>query len=706
VVRKPDTSPGTAAHERRNQIPQAPGLADRVGANAIGKIPLARMRWVRMAEGVMKAYYNEIDPHAAAWLRELIKAGHIADGDVDERSIEDVFPFDLDGYTQHHFFAGIGTWSYALRRAGWPDSRPVWTGSCPCQPFSQAGKGKGLNDERHLWPAFSRLISACRPPVIFGEQVASSLITGKQAPKEVHRLWERKARLGILADWMEEDASIALQGMSQQSSQVAPSDAKRLYCNSGIKIDGSGEITRIKQGPAFRFDGAMGSGGSGLWSLRGYRNCFRSDIEPGVEYAISGSDTGRGRIHHDEHASHSFWPQCGLRELGREQSDRDVECDYEAAKNEVRRATEETDRAINAQNGESWIDTLQTDLEAVGYAVGAVPFPSAGVGAPHIRDRLYWVADANSSGLVTGSEGRPPARHGQSDESDCCAGGVEHALQFRRQRREATAPGNDDDRQASERAQGEHGASVTGAHRIPEHGAGPTNGFWRAADWLLCRDGKWRPVEPGYEQMVDGSASSLGRVCASDIEKIEGEINAWSIRHQADAGEALRGVWGELSAKAICEREAGRFSGVRAPSVLLAFMRQLTVQGWRFADAMACSRTRASEIVLRVMRFDAEAARTPLQRELAGQLNGESSNPLRELSSLLAHHAETCWADACREKAGAASFPLAHGAAARVMRLRGYGNSINAVQAQAFVEAFMESHSTNTPQATRKELIL
>jgi len=195
-------------------------------------------------------------------------------------------------------------------------------------------------------------------------------------------------------------------------------------------------------------------------------------------------------------------------------------------------------------------------------------------------------------------------------------------------------------------------------------------------------------------------------VCASDIEKIEGEINAWSIRHQADAGEALRGVWGELSAKAICEREAGRFSGVRAPSVLLAFMRQLTVQGWRFADAMACSRTRASEIVLRVMRFDAEAARTPLQRELAGQLHGESSNPLRELSSLLAHHAETCWADACREKAGAASFPLAHGTAARVMRLRGYGNSINAVQAQAFVEAFMEAHSTNTPQATRKELIL
>ena len=100
----------------------------------------------------MSAYYNEIDPFAAQWLRELIKAGHIAPGEVDTRSIENA------GFTQCHFFAGIGTWSYALRCAGWPDDRPVWTGSCPCQPFSAAGKRKGTSDERHLWPTFFHLI--------------------------------------------------------------------------------------------------------------------------------------------------------------------------------------------------------------------------------------------------------------------------------------------------------------------------------------------------------------------------------------------------------------------------------------------------------------------------------------------------------------------------------------------------------------------
>lgn len=121
----------------------------------------------------MSAYYNEIDPFAADWLRELIRAGHIAPGEVDTRSIEDVAPDDLTGFAQCHFFAGIGTWSYALRRAGWADNRPVWTGSCPCQPFSAAGKRKGTADERHLWPAFFHLIGQCRPVTVFGEQVAS-----------------------------------------------------------------------------------------------------------------------------------------------------------------------------------------------------------------------------------------------------------------------------------------------------------------------------------------------------------------------------------------------------------------------------------------------------------------------------------------------------------------------------------------------------
>ena len=117
-------------------------------------------------------YYNEHDAYPAQWLRNLIEAGHLPSGRVDERSIADVEPDDV-AIGSGHFFAGIGGWPYALELAGWPQDRLVWTGSCPCQPFSQAGKRGGFDDRRHLWPAWFKLIRECRPPTIFGEQVAS-----------------------------------------------------------------------------------------------------------------------------------------------------------------------------------------------------------------------------------------------------------------------------------------------------------------------------------------------------------------------------------------------------------------------------------------------------------------------------------------------------------------------------------------------------
>lgn len=129
---------------------------------------------------LVTAYYNENDPGAANWLRELIAIGEIAPGVVDERSIKDVRADDLRPFVQCHFFAGIGVWSHALRRAGWPDERPVGTGSCPCQPFSAAGKGLGFDDPRHLWPDLHRIIRDARqqgqrwPDRFFGEQAPTA----------------------------------------------------------------------------------------------------------------------------------------------------------------------------------------------------------------------------------------------------------------------------------------------------------------------------------------------------------------------------------------------------------------------------------------------------------------------------------------------------------------------------------------------------
>ena len=118
----------------------------------------------------MRVLLNDNDRFACAWLRQLVTDGHL-EGDVDERPIQQLEPADLADCRQVHLFAGIGGWPLALKWAGWPSDRPVWTGSCPCQPFSAAGKRRGTDDERHLWPEMLRLIKACRPGVIFGEQV-------------------------------------------------------------------------------------------------------------------------------------------------------------------------------------------------------------------------------------------------------------------------------------------------------------------------------------------------------------------------------------------------------------------------------------------------------------------------------------------------------------------------------------------------------
>lgn len=272
----------------------------------------------------MTAYYNEIDPAAAQWLRNLIEAGHIAPGYVDERSIEDVYPSDLRGFTQCHFFAGIGVWSYALRSAGWSDDRPVWTGSCPCQPFSAAGKGAGFDDERHLWPAFHHLIKECKPSAILGEQVAS-------------------------------------------------------------------------------------------------------------------------------------------------------------------------------KDADAWIDLVHADVEALGYAFGAVPFPSAGVGAPHIRDRLYWVAYADNARLERWRAMRERAAECASGAIGM-AGGMADTSQQRRDGKHSLLLGVQPRRDAQ------------GSVEIA--GGGPVNGFWRDADWLACRDGKWRPVEPGTQPLVDGAPARVVRLRA------------------------------------------------------------------------------------------------------------------------------------------------------------------------------------------------
>ncbi len=123
-------------------------------------------------------FYNDNEPYVQKWLSNLITGGQISEGVVDGRPIQQLTASDLREADRVHLFAGIGGWDYALRLAGWPANRAVWTASVPCQPFSiasVAGHAHGMSDNRHLWPDTLRLVKEYRPSVIFGEQVPKAI---------------------------------------------------------------------------------------------------------------------------------------------------------------------------------------------------------------------------------------------------------------------------------------------------------------------------------------------------------------------------------------------------------------------------------------------------------------------------------------------------------------------------------------------------
>jgi len=249
---------------------------------------------VRVLLAAMTAYYNEVDRYCCDWLSNLMDAGHITPGKIDDRSIVDVSPDDVRGFERVHWFAGIAGWDHALNLAGWPDTRPVWTGSCPCQPFSAAGKGGGGADERHLWPHWFRLIRECKPRIVFGENVEAAIgwgwldavlgdleaegyATGAAvlgahsvgAPHRRDRLWfvaNRVVAAGELADAADGRREPLARQRRVPSAQAGNEPVPELGIdgNAGLLADPL-HAGRPERRPGAGDGQAAGSGGAGPW---------------------------------------------------------------------------------------------------------------------------------------------------------------------------------------------------------------------------------------------------------------------------------------------------------------------------------------------------------------------------------------------------------------------------------------------------------
>lgn len=520
----------------------------------------------------MTAYYNEIDAPTAAWLRELIAAGLIAPGIVDERSIEDVRPDELLGYTQCHFFAGIGVWSYALRQAGWPDSKPVWTGSCPCQPFSSAGKGAGFADERHLWPVFFKLIATCKPNIVFGEQVASSGVMGNadeglyglrggQTPGSVSSIYRAREiwcppSLQDMPKRIRKEMALKFKRIQEETEREKGGKSEGLL--SGVSIQKQGKISNLgmqaslfEEGDTVRSrylsDGDSGKDKCGCVRSVGCESGLDSFGGEAIQHSVNRSDSARRGVCLQKHTDNILCRECDDGRLGREGGARDnaIVDSKEGLKNDERRTAREDNKKPYGEANPSWIDAVFDDLEGSGYACAAVAFPASSVGAPHIRDRLFWVGHTDEPGPQGhAGDGGAAGRQGSggSTAQTGVSGGLAHA-NGGEQQGQPVIRGLECHRENAGRPQGvgepeshgdicglahpdseqhdrSRGIGPSGRSQHSDGGAtaggepttGPTNGFWADADWLFCRDGKWRPVEPGTFPLVDGATARVVRL--------------------------------------------------------------------------------------------------------------------------------------------------------------------------------------------------
>ncbi len=408
-------------------------------------------------------YYNDNDPKSAAWLRELISRGLIADGIVDDRSILDVEPSDLRGYTQCHFFAGIGAWSYALRLAGWPDDRPVWTGSPPCQPFSVAGDGLGVDDARHLSPKFASLVRACRPDVLFGEQVASAQVFGgaakptrKGAANPPEWAW-----LDDLSDRLEA-AHYAVGASDIPSAGVGAPHIRQRTFFGAIRLADADYSERGSEA-AGRHDGGRQNPGwpQGASDIEGRcGNGWLADTAPELNHRSLGRGS-RGWTEHPDGSGAGGMADslsAGLEGHGRHGDDRDQS------------GRVGTIKAGSTAEGCSASRMADTDSGDTGFGRGTGSAEGAGI----------------QSGLVADGRG------------GSCR--LEYASGDGREQRRSEPSGR-----------GTVGGC--GINRLDNTGwPGAADEPWRNVDWIFCRDGKWRPVEPGALPLAHGASARVGRL--------------------------------------------------------------------------------------------------------------------------------------------------------------------------------------------------
>ena len=403
-------------------------------------------------------FYNEWDPYAASWLRQLVEDGHIPPGEVDERDINTIDPDELIRYTQCHFFAGIGGWVYALRLANWGDRR-VWTGSCPCQPFSVAGNKKGASDkERNLWPVWFNLIKVVRPDTVFGEQVASAVNEKYQWLDAVsHDLEDEGYRIGS--------------GILPACSVKAPHIRQRLWFVADTE-----SMREVSGGLPERTDGSSVIDGRNMADTE-HNGRNRSQADTSLE---GSNESGIGIPVGDDIA----FARGSMADPQNHRSQRREAVEREGSEN----LEDESESDIRGESGR------RSKVNGIGMA-DPQNHGRDGRTIPVERERPKDLENESESDIRG-----EPSGHGEvsnivadNDMADPSDKGLEGGL----------SRGQNEEWEAIDRHVGRSGTTGEGEP-----------GQWDGIVWVYCKDKKIRPIKPGIQPLAYGVSARVGKLRA------------------------------------------------------------------------------------------------------------------------------------------------------------------------------------------------
>ena len=202
---------------------------------------------------------------------------------------------------------------------------------------------------------------------------------------------------------------------------------------------------------------------------------------------------------------------------------------------------------LNGGDG-NWFKRVLWDISKVGYDAEWHCIRASDIGAPHRRERIWIICYKNNSSMAdtqsvqnnglrfNENQGQAKTNRIQSGGSGSGTVGVGDTAHGGSQGSGATRVG-----QGVEQSGSQFGGAISDVGvdnaigngrnegRFGDHGrndgqqpdpviedgrAKQTNGAWSDVDWLLCRDGKWRPVEPNTFPLADGATARVGRLRA------------------------------------------------------------------------------------------------------------------------------------------------------------------------------------------------